>query len=163
MEKYISLLRRGGAAQAAVIDPKTIVTAPWVAFKCQYGCPHYGKNLCCPPHAPAWRETQAMIDCFDTAILFCCPAMEAVNPLALAAAKELFLNGRYKAVALGSGPCLLCESCNVAECRHPGQAIPSMEACGIDVFATARANGMAVETLADRDQPRNCFGLLLVK
>ena len=78
MEKYLSLLRRGGAAQAAVIDPKTIVTAPWVAFKCQYGCPHYGKNLCCPPHAPAWRETQAMIDCFDTAILFCCPAMEAV-------------------------------------------------------------------------------------
>ena len=94
MEKYLSLLRRGGAAQAAVIDPKTIVTAPWVAFKCQYGCPHYGKNLCCPPHAPAWRETQAMIDCFGTAILFCCPAMEAVNPLALAAAKELFLDGR---------------------------------------------------------------------
>ena len=53
MEKYLSLLRRGGAAQAAVIDPKTIVTAPWVAFKCQYGCPYYGKNLCCPPHAPA--------------------------------------------------------------------------------------------------------------
>ena len=78
MEKYLSFLRRGGAAQAAVIDPKTIVTAPWVAFKCQYGCPYCGKNLCCPPHAPAWRETQAMIDCFDTAILFCCPAMETV-------------------------------------------------------------------------------------
>ncbi len=38
-----------------------------------------------------------------------------------------------------------------------------MEACGIDVFATARANGMAVETLADKTQPQNCFGLLLVE
>lgn len=52
MEKYISLLRRGGAAQAAVIDPKTIVTAPWVAFKCQYGCPYYGKISAARPTPP---------------------------------------------------------------------------------------------------------------
>lgn len=163
MKRYLSLLKEKGAAGAAVIHPKTVVTAPWVAFKCQYGCPHYGKNLCCPPHAPAWRDTRAMLDCFDTAILFCCRQMEQVNELARVAARELFLQGYYKAVALGSGPCLLCESCDLSGCRHPGQALPSMEACGIDVFATARANGMAVETLADRDQPQNCFGLLLVK
>lgn len=163
MEKYLSILLENGADRAAVIDPKTIVTAPWVAFKCQYGCPYYGKNLCCPPLAPAWRETQAMIDRFGTAILFRCHDIAAASPLALTAAKALFLDGYYKAIALGSGPCLLCESCDVTGCRHPGQAVPSMEACGIDVFATARANGMTVETLTDENQRQNCFGLLLVE
>ena len=36
MEKYLALLRQSGADLARVIDPKTVATAPWVAFKCQY-------------------------------------------------------------------------------------------------------------------------------
>ena len=163
MEKYLALLRQSGADLARVIDPKTVATAPWVAFKYQYGCPYYGKNLCCPPRTPAWRETQAMLDCFGTAILFRCHDITAASPLALEAVRRLFRDGYYKATALGSGPCLLCEACDPAGCRHPGQAVPSMEACGIDVFATARANGMAVETLADETQQQNCFGLVLVE
>jgi hypothetical protein len=38
-----------------------------------------------------------------------------------------------------------------------------MEACGIDVFATARANGFPIEVLTDRSCPENCYGLLLIE
>jgi hypothetical protein len=38
-----------------------------------------------------------------------------------------------------------------------------MEACGIDVFKTARDNGFPIEVLRTRDKGRNMFGLVLVE
>jgi len=37
-----------------------------------------------------------------------------------------------------------------------------MEACGIDVFATARAQGLPIHTLRERNEPHNLYGLLLL-
>jgi hypothetical protein len=37
-----------------------------------------------------------------------------------------------------------------------------MEACGIDVFKTARDNGFPIEVVRTRDEERNIFGLILV-
>jgi predicted metal-binding protein len=48
-------------------------------------------------------------------------------------------------------------------CNHGLEARPSMEACGIDVFKTARDNGFPVEVLRTRDEGRNMFGLVLVE
>ena len=39
----------------------------------------------------------------------------------------------------------------------------AMEACGIDVFATARAHGLEVHTLRVLGEERNHFGLILVE
>ena len=39
----------------------------------------------------------------------------------------------------------------------------AMEACGIDVFATARAHGLEVRTLRVLGEERNHFGLILVE
>ena len=38
-----------------------------------------------------------------------------------------------------------------------------MEACGIDVFATVRANGLEIHTLRDPGEVQNHFGLVLVE
>ncbi len=38
-----------------------------------------------------------------------------------------------------------------------------MEACGIDVFATVRANGLEIHTLRDKNEEKNFFGLILVE
>jgi hypothetical protein len=37
-----------------------------------------------------------------------------------------------------------------------------MEACGIDVFATVRANGFAIEVLRDESCRGNYYGLVLI-
>jgi hypothetical protein len=37
-----------------------------------------------------------------------------------------------------------------------------MEACGIDVFATARANGMGIEVVRNRRQGGDYYGVILV-
>ena len=162
-EKHLTSLTDLGADPAIIIDPHQVITAPWPAFKCQFGCGNYGKTYGCPPQTPDWRETRAILDSYERGILF---RVHSWNATAMARdlSRELFLDGYYKAIAFGSGPCKLCASCAFPEsCRFPSKAIPSMEACGIDVFGTARRFGLDIHTLRCPEEERNHFGLVLVE
>jgi len=77
--------------------------------------------------------------------------------------REAFLQGYHKAFAFGAGPCNLCKSCPEEGCKHPDKARPSMEACGIDVFTTARSNGYPIEVVVDESSEQNYCGLLLIE
>ncbi|MGV8119458.1 MAG: DUF2284 domain-containing protein [Candidatus Xenobiia bacterium LiM19] len=46
--------------------------------------------------------------------------------------------------------------------RNAHLARPSMEACGIDVYATVRKHGFSIEVVKDRSQPKHYYGLVLV-
>ena len=48
-------------------------------------------------------------------------------------------------------------------CRHAEQARPAMEACGIDVYATARKHGFTINVVRTRRDPQHYFGLVLVE
>jgi predicted metal-binding protein len=75
--------------------------------------------------------------------------------------KTAFYDGYYKAFGFGGYPCIWCEHQHcVAEeaegivdesirrkCRHMDLVRPSMEAAGIDVFATARTIGWELNTI----------------
>jgi len=37
-----------------------------------------------------------------------------------------------------------------------------MEACGIDVYATVRRHGFAIEVVRDHEDPQHYFGMVLV-
>ena len=151
-----------GALAAKLISPSDVQTGHWVRWKCQFGCGGFGTSLVCPPHAPAPSQTRRMLDEYKRAVLFEAPPGEA-KKIAATLERELFLAGYYKAFGLGSGPCHLCESCAFDEgCRHPHQARPSMEACGIDVFATARKHGFTINVVSTRRDPQHYFGLVLV-
>ncbi len=163
MEKYIALIKNLGAKDAKVIDAKSVVTAPWTIFKCQFGCRRYGKSLCCPPHSPNYRQTKEIIDSYKHGILFTLHEGEKTTEIAVAAAKKLFIDGYYKAIAFGSGPCKICKECNLQGCNFPGKTAPAMEACGIDVFETVKKNGYLVEVLKNNSELQNHFGLVLIE
>ena len=151
-----------GALEAKAIDPASIVTAAWVRLKCQYGCGGYGSSLCCPPYSPTPEETRKVLDCYQRAILVHCKPGVGVKKLVAVLEREVFLAGFYKAFALGSGPCSLCDECNLESCIHPYEARPSMEACGVDVYATARGNGYPIEVVKDESCDQNYYGVVLV-
>ena len=161
-DKYIKMLEKEGADPAIRIDPREVATAPWTVFKCQFGCSSYGHNHCCPPKAPSYDKTRKILDCYSTGILFRIHGWNA-TAMAFCCSREIFLDGYYKTIAFGSGMCKLCQSCDPAGCRQPERAIPSMEACGIDVFATARHFGLEIDTLRCPDEKRNHFGLVLIE
>ena len=151
------------AIKAKVIRPATIQTGGWVRWKCQFGCGGFGSSLVCPPHSPAPEQTRLILDEYKQAILFEAPHGQA-KKIAGALERKLFLAGYYKALGLGAGPCELCETCAFEQgCRHPDEARPSMEACGIDVFATARRHGFTINVVRNHGDPQHYFGLVLVE
>lgn len=162
MDPYFDRLRAGGADLVVEIEPERVVTAPWTIYKCKFGCPVYGTSWCCPPNTPTYRETRAILDSFRRAVLFRTHAPSTVTPLAAALVRELFLDGYYKAIGFGDGDCQLCGKCAADHCRFPGRTVPSMEACGIDVFATVRDHGLEIRTLRERGEEHNHFGLVLM-
>jgi len=154
-----------GAKEAKVISPQQVFTAEWVRRKCQYGCDGYNEHLTCPPFSPTPQETRRMLDEYTTAILIHCPGdWTDVKALVCTLEREAFLSGYYKAFGMGSGPCNLCDTCNTHKtCVHAEHARPSMEACGIDVYQTARTAGYPIEVVRDSTCPQNYYGLLLLE
>jgi predicted metal-binding protein len=151
-----------GARAARTIKASSVATAPWVRLKCQFGCGGFGSSLCCPPRTPGPEQMRKAIDSYRKAILFEVPR-QITKKIAVKLERDAFLAGYYRAFGLGAGPCSLCRECAFDKgCRHPHLARPSMEACGIDVYRTARANGFKIEVVRNRRDPQNYFGLILI-
>jgi predicted metal-binding protein len=167
LEIYCKEALESGMSGAKVIASRTIVTGEWVRMKCQFGCSGFGKRLTCPPHAPAPETTRKVIDSYEKAILLHQrlkkgERSKGFNEIMVRLEREIFLDGYYKAWSMGSGPCRLCQECDTnGPCQHGNEARPSMEACGIDVFKTARDNGFPIEVVRTHGDERNIYGVIL--
>lgn len=151
-----------GAADAAVIEARSIVVAPWPQLKCQFGCGGYGSNLCCPPYAPNWQLTRELVNAFERALLIHTKSGANLRIMAATLEREAFLAGFYKAFAFGCGPCHLCKECNLKSCIRPREARPAPEASGIDVYASARNNGFPIEVVTSRECEQNHYSFVLI-
>jgi len=169
LEHYCEKALELGLDGAKRIEPGSVVTAEWVRMKCQFGCTGFGLSLCCPPRTPTPDITRKVIDSYQKVILLHRRLKKGerskiLNEIMVRLEIEIFLDGYYKAWSMGSGPCRLCKECDLeSACKHGHEARPSMEACGIDVFKTARDNGFYIEVVKTRDDERNVFGLILVE
>ena len=162
-QRLVKMARERGALAAKAVSPSDVQTGEWVRWKCQFGCGGFGSSLVCPPHSPTPGETRRMLDGYKRAVLFESPPGQAKS-IAAELERELFLAGYYKAFGLGAGPCPLCETCTFEDgCRHPRQARPAMEACGIDVYATVRKQGFTINVVRTQRDPQHYFGLVLVE
>ncbi len=139
--------------QYAFVDPKAIPFSKEVRDMCAMNsCGRYNTNWQCPPGAGELADLEKRAKGYPEALLF-----NAVYPLedsydfeGMMAAKDKFTQLCSNALAvikeaspdayvMGAGGCSLCEQCTYPSepCRFPQKAIASMEACGIDVYATS--------------------------
>ena len=154
-----------GVIDARVISPSDVVTAGWVRLKCQFGCGGYGGAFVCPPYTPTPDEMRKVLDTYRKAMLIHFTPEAEVKTIVVELEREIFLRGAWKALGLGAGPCYCCKECAVGKgaCRYPEHARPAMEACGIDVFTTARKAGFPIEVIRTKHQCPNYYGLILVE
>ena len=176
LESYCARALAGGATQAKPIHPTSVVTATWVRLKCQFGCPEYGKGYCCPPDTPTPERMRGILDSYQRTILFHVEAAKTPGESRTKRLKgffemlvdlegDLFKDGFYKAFALLAGPCTLCKECGKLKgvaCTFGNRARPSMEACGIDVYRTARSNGFFIQPLREKTETQHIYCLMLV-
>jgi predicted metal-binding protein len=160
--KYVKKAVDLGAKEAKIISASSVVTAQWVRLKCQFGCDGYGRRLTCPPFSPSPQETRIMLDEYTHVLLIHGDAYTDIRNIVASLEREVFLDGFYKAFGMGAGPCYLCPRCPKS-CKHPDMARPSMEASGIDVYATARGNGFPINVVKTRKCPENYYGIVLLE
>ncbi len=158
--KYIKRAKELGARGAKVIPSKTIVAAEWVRLKCQFGCDGYGACLTCPPHSPTPATTREMLKHYRHGLLIHGDEYSDIRSIVVTLEREMFLDGYFKAFGMGAGPCDLCEEC-AETCRYTEKTRPSLEACGIDVFTTVRANGLPIDVLKTTGCKGNYYGIVL--
>ncbi len=169
--KYVEQALAAGVHEARVIPVSNVVTAEWVRLKCQFGCSGFGKRLCCPPHTPTPEQMKRVLAGYRTALIYSytctphgyLPKRLRMQRLVPAIERAMFLDGYYKAFGLMAGPCRLCKVCKLkGRCRYPELARPSMESCGIDVYATARNSGIKLEVVTREDAPSKHINLILI-
>jgi predicted metal-binding protein len=153
-----------GAAHAVVMDATDIVLDPRTYLKCMYGCKDWGKNWTCPSAPGAVRpwEFCNILKRYKKAVLVHCADKKLSQKISMALEKEAFLDGHYFAFSMSD--CALCEGCAwPAPCRNPKDARPSMQALGIDVYATARGQGLPISVLRDKKDSQNWYSLVLME
>jgi predicted metal-binding protein len=167
---YLQGALEKGVTDAVVIETSKVFTEAWVRMKCQFGCAMFGKGLCCPPRTPTPEEMRKILDSYRYGILLHRHIQKGYkyvndfNDIIVDLERTIFLDGYYKAWAIGSGPCTRCKECNITgTCLHPEKARPSMESCGIDVYKTARESGLPIKVVKDHSQDRDIYGLVLVE
>jgi predicted metal-binding protein len=136
----------------------------------------YGKSYCCPPDTPTPDQMRQVLGSYQRAILFHFQSArisghsrkksfsDFISAL-VDLEGEMFRDGYYKVLVLLAGPCGLCEQCARTRgepCALRSRARPSMEACGIDVYATARGNGFHIQPLREKGETQNDYCLMLV-
>jgi predicted metal-binding protein len=127
----------------------------------------------CPPDSPTAQQTKALLTCYQRAILLHIeiPAspdwrkhFQTLISMLVDLEGDMFKDGYYKALVLIAGSCRFCKECTKgqnAPCNFPIRARPSLEACGVDVYQTARNNGFFVKPLKEKTETQNRYCLML--
>jgi predicted metal-binding protein len=159
--EYLKLAKKLGADEAKIIPAESVVTAEWVRLKCQFGCGVYGQRLTCPPRSPSPERTKRMLADYSHAILVHGDRYTELREVIADLERVIFLDGHHRAFGMGAGPCKLCSECPDF-CRYPDRARPAMEACGIDVYSTVRANGFSIGVVKKRGSRTDYYGMVLI-
>lgn len=149
-----------GAGKAALIPADQIVLAASFRDACaQNSCGAYGKYWVCPPACGEIDTLMARVRSFDQAILYesvghfedsfdidgMIAARRAHSVLSRRIEEELRGLLPPERLHLSVGGCDLCKACTYPEgqpCLFPERALLSLEACGVDVYQTAKAAGL---------------------
>jgi len=173
LDSYVRKAKSLGITTAKIIDVENIIVGNWVRLKCQYGCRQYGKWLTCPPFSPTPNYTRKMLSDFSKALLLYVENISfqesdehrvRFKKIIATLEREIFLDNYYKAFGMTSGPCRLCRTCDTTKsCLHPYDARPSLEACGIDVYHTAKNCGFKLEVVKSQDSLFSRVGVIIIQ
>lgn len=195
LEKYRQQAVDMGATDARVITADAVVIDERVLAKCTYPrCPGYGTNVNCPPYAMSPEEIRKVLKNFRYGILvkmeippnevagaeaieksLTLPYMKKVTEIIAKIEAQAFYDGHYLALGFSSGRCkvMFCPD-NDCQALVPGQSCPhylkarsSMEAVGIDCFATATKAGWDIYPIGQKTTPEEIpygqrMGLVLI-
>ncbi|NYT01680.1 MAG: DUF2284 domain-containing protein [Methanosarcinales archaeon] len=114
------------------ISADQIVVSDWVRFKCRYGCPNFGRRLCCPPYSPTPEETRRALKDYQLGVVarfetdppstdpsvgmdHMHESLMDIQKTVHELERQAFVSGCYKAFAMSPLPCRMCQTCVAGE------------------------------------------------
>ncbi len=152
----IALALQAGAAKAAVIGQDRIVLSAEFRAICEgNGCGNFGRCWKCPPDVGDIEPLMAEVRRYPYGLIYQTIGViedsfdiEGMTARALEHAQTSQRIGQAVApllpqgfLHLSCGGCRLCETCAKRvnqPCRHPEQALASLESYGVDVYQTVK-------------------------
>ena len=154
----LQYLDRPGVHERALLPAGDIPFSAMAVEACRANmCGRYGTCWTCPPGVGEAAEWERRIKSYRDAAVFTCTyaledsfdfkGMVEGGKKTAALLREIMAELRRDGVpflALGCEGCGLCPTCSYpdAPCRHPEEAVVSVEACGIYVVELARQCGI---------------------
>lgn len=156
--KTLDVVLAAGATRAKHINPSVIVVDERVLMKCKIPqCPDYGICPACPPFNMPPDEVRKIIKLYKSVLVLQVDTKlseeqdyykgaNLLHEIILQGEKAAFMAGARFATGLIGGSCHKCKACRKGEkCPTPENVRPSLEAMGIDVFATTAAAGIPIK------------------
>ncbi len=156
----VKLALENGATKAAVIPQDAIVLSATFFDICKANqCGNFGKCWMCPPDVGPIEELMARVRSYPKGLLYqTISALEDsfdIEGMEERAREHARVSQRVQQAVrpllqrpflhLGCGGCRVCRTCarrDGAPCRHPGQALPSLEGSGVDVYNTVKGTSL---------------------
>ena len=162
--RYIKIAKDMNIENALLIKPEDIFFDIRAILKCRWGCEDfYKKTIKCGSRNTSFEEGMRMIRSYKDILLLHAHDGTDLSRAVLALERAAFLDGYY--FAFGIRYCRLCKDCAVdqgKECISPDRVRPCDESLGIDVYKTARNQGLPINVLKNIDEQPNRYGFVLI-
>ena len=158
VEEFKELALGEGFTNAGQLNTKALVFMPEVRQMCRADkCHSYGKSWRCPPACGSLEDAAALAAQYSFGMIvqtvghmedeFDFETIERAGKEHADSFVSIMrkLKAKYPDVlGMGAGTCKRCKTCTYpdAPCRFPDKAIPSVEACGINVVELAAKSGL---------------------
>ena len=164
-DKYIQMAKELNMVNARIISSADICFDIRSMLKCRWGCEDFfSQTIKCNTRNTSNQERTEMVKAYGKILLVHSHDAGALSRAVLEIERAAFLDGYY--LSFGVRYCRLCKSCAVDQgkpCPTPEKVRPCDQSFGIDVYKTARNQGLPCHVLQDRDGVQNRYGFVLLE
>ena len=164
-DKYVRMAEELEMADARIIPAEDICFDIRAILKCRWGCEDFfSQTIKCNTRNTSNQERMEMVRAYRRILLVHSHDAAALSHAVLAIERAAFLDGHYLSFAIRY--CKLCKSCAVDQgkpCPTPEKVRPCDQAFGIDVYQTAKNQGLPCDVLQAPNDVQNRYGFVLIE
>ena len=164
-EKYIQMAKELKMISAKIISSEELFFDIRAILKCRWGCEEFfTQTIKCHTRNTSYQERTEMIKAYHNILLVHSHDANDLSKAVFEIERTAFLDGHYLAFAIRY--CKLRKSCAVDQgksCPTPEKVRPCDQSFGIDVYKTARNQGLPCDVLQNKEDVQNRYGFVLIE
>jgi len=164
-DKYIQMAKEFKMANAKIISSDDIYFDIRAILKCRWGCEDFfNQTIKCNTRNTSYQERTEMINAYQNILIVHSHDARELSIAVLEIERTAFLDGYYLSFAIRY--CKLCKSCAIDQgksCPSPEKVRPCDQSFGIDIYKTARNQGLPCDVLQNEKDVQNRYGFVLIE